>query len=77
MREEIAKEKRLISKTEINCRKLENGIEKAANNFNELNIRSGRLNDGINETKQDKFNQHDQLSHCKAQNAQNTEQRES
>jgi peptidoglycan hydrolase CwlO-like protein len=56
-------------KAEMNCRKYQNEIEKGQNQIRELGVRSDRLNEGINEAKQDISENRRVLNECQAENA--------
>jgi transcription elongation factor len=56
----MAKEKRLKSKADISCKKLQNKIELSDNSIKkELTLKSERLNENLEETRQDaSYNKH-------------------
>lgn len=49
----MAKEKKLLARADLNGKKASYDIERAENSIKDLNIKSERLNDGINEARQD------------------------
>jgi hypothetical protein len=48
LREEIAKEKRLLARADISCKKANNDIERSTNSTRDLDNKSDRLNAAIN-----------------------------
>ena len=49
----MGKEKKILARADLNCKKASNDIERTESLIRELNVKSERLNDGINEARQD------------------------
>jgi hypothetical protein len=50
----MAKEKKVLARSDLNGKKASNDIERAEKSIKELNVKSERLNDGISEARQDR-----------------------